>query len=272
MHFLSPVTFSSSLSLLVLFLPPSHHVTKEAGKLWQCETWTSPLSALCRLSTSLSIHLSPSQWPVPKLTSLCPSMAVNDPLLSSYLSSFRSFYFFIYRIKCFSPTVQWRLHPWLDKECVPSPVNGVDFYTWNVQCLPPSLCVFLYLWLWDITGSDTGLWGVISCCFIFFVITVSFLSQLCSVDVYLIHNSLTWTYLSICLLYWHDIEWKQIDWYQWTHLLCCVSVHSVFVWCIQVPFLCTEAFNSDQVTYIMCHMPFLHTPHVGHYVSRWKTF
>lgn len=99
------------------------------------------------LPSLLSVrHPSSPERPVPKLTSLIYLfislylMAVNDAI---------AFFLFFHLPSedVSSPllTVQWQLHPWLDRECAAAKL-GPNFYTWNVFL---SLYVSFYLFVWN---------------------------------------------------------------------------------------------------------------------------
>lgn len=119
-------------------------------------------------------HPSSPERPVPKLTSLIylslyPSWLLTTPLLS--------FFFFIYHLKTFlTPlfTVQWQLHPWLDRECAAAKTGAHSLFP---ECLPLLICVSIYLC--EITSCNVWLWG---CQMFFFVCIIChncFLTSLC---------------------------------------------------------------------------------------------
>lgn len=156
--------------------------------IWHCLSHF----ALCVISSVCLLIRPLLKEPVPKLTSLIylSFMAVNDAI------AFFLFFFFPFTTwALFLPplfTVQWQLHPWLDRECATAKPGAQFLYP---ECFPLLICVS-YLFVWDnqlqhlVMGMSEVLFG----CMIYHnCLLTSLFPQLCSVDVFLHALDLTWT-------------------------------------------------------------------------------
>lgn len=121
-----------------------------------------PSSPVC-LPSVLSWKNQCQSW---RLLSIYPSWLLMTPSLL--------FLLFIYHAKTFLPplfTVQWQLHPWLDRECAAAKTRGLIVTPRMFSC--PYLC--LYIYLCEITSCNIWLWECQRFSFSFLFLVVWFI-------------------------------------------------------------------------------------------------
>lgn len=143
-------------------------------------------SLLCVCSSVLSWKNQCQSW---RLLSIYPSWLLMTPLLS-----FFSFFSFTTWALFLPPlfTVQWQLHPWLDRECAAAKPGAQFLYP---ECFPLLICVsYLFVWNNQLQHLVMGMSEVLFGCMIYHnCLLTSLFPQLCSVDVFLHALDLTWT-------------------------------------------------------------------------------
>lgn len=193
---LSPSFSLLWLSPLLPFLSlSSSSDSNKAGKLWGCinalldMTLSQPFCPLCHLFCVSAHPSSPERTSAKADVSIYPSWLLMMPLLS-----FFSFFSFTTWALFLPPlfTVQWQLHPWLDRECAAAKPGAQFLYP---ECFPLLICVsYLFVWNNQLQHLVMRMSEVLFGCMIYHnCLLTSLFPQLCSVDVFLHALDLTWT-------------------------------------------------------------------------------